>query len=288
LSSSQNMLFAGDMIYNNRLLSFENNRSLLSWEKNLEQLSILPWDDIVSAHGYMTRRSALKKTQSYLLRLKEQVLKALHHNLTKEEAVRKIKMLSYSKDRLYKMWHHKNVAIVYDELKSKKLVLFSSPIITKKNILKRVVVEKKKKVKVVKKRVKLYEKKKKKSKKNTLKIHYVNFKTAMRQAKAQHKLVFLKIRSTDCKYCDQLNRTLRTNREAKKLIKQYFKIVEINEDYEEVPVDVRISATPTIIFIRADNKKILMHFSGIQPLGELLEILHELVNDGHNGAYLKP
>jgi hypothetical protein len=40
--------------------------------------------------------------------------------------------------------------------------------------------------------------------------------------------------------------------------------------------------------MRPDNKKVLMKISGIRALGELLEILHEAVDDGHNGGYLKP
>ena len=53
-------------------------------------------------------------------------------------------------------------------------------------------------------------------------------------------------------------------------------------------MSLSIRSTPTLIFIRPDNKKILMKLAGIRALGELLEVLNEAVDDGRNGAYLKP
>ena len=74
----------------------------------------------------------------------------------------------------------------------------------------------------------------------------------------------------------------------KKLLNKYFELVKINIDYENVPMGIIVRSTPTLIFIRPDNKKNLMQLSGIRALGELLEILNEAVDDGHNGGYLKP
>ena len=68
------IVFAGDMIFNNRIVPLKNNRSLLVWQEGLKLLDSLPWIDIISAHGYMTRRSALKNTESYLTLLKDEVL----------------------------------------------------------------------------------------------------------------------------------------------------------------------------------------------------------------------
>lgn len=59
-------------------------------------------------------------------------------------------------------------------------------------------------------------------------------------------------------------------------------------DYSKVPLGIRIASTPTIIFVRPSDKKVLMELAGIRALGELLEILNEAVDDGHNGGYLKP
>ena len=49
-----------------------------------------------------------------------------------------------------------------------------------------------------------------------------------------------------------------------------------------------VRSTPTLIFIEPNNKKVLMKLPGIKALGELLEVLNEAVDDGHNGGYLRP
>ena len=53
-------------------------------------------------------------------------------------------------------------------------------------------------------------------------------------------------------------------------------------------MDLTVRSTPTLIFIKPDNKKVLMKLAGIRALGELLEVLNEAVDDGHNGGYLRP
>jgi len=65
-------------------------------------------------------------------------------------------------------------------------------------------------------------------------------------------------------------------------------LVKINTDYEDIPLGLTVRSTPTLIFVQANNKKVLMKLAGIRALGELLEILNEAVDDGHNGGYLRP
>ena len=195
---------------------------------------------------------------------------------SKEESIKRIKLSSYSEDRLYSFWHPKNVATVYDELK--------------KDMVSKLIKNNRSETKIVKHKVetKPTPKVKKMLVKKVPKVKYVDFKTAIKRAKKKHKIVFIKVRSTTCKYCDELDSVISSNNKVKKILNKYFEVVMINTDYDDLPIDVRISSTPTLLFLKPHNRELLMNLTGIRALGEFYNILKELVADGHNGGYLKP
>jgi glyoxylase-like metal-dependent hydrolase (beta-lactamase superfamily II) len=279
---SKKIVFAGDMIFNNRIVALKNNRSILVWQEGLELLKSLPWDDIVSSHGYMTRRSALKNTESYLSLLKSEVKSSLLSGESKENAIKNIKLSAFSEDKLYDSWHKKNVASVYDELMNSKKIKSNK---TTKSITS----ENKKSTKieeVIKKEI-VEPKRITKIKKIVPTINYVSFDEAIKSAKANNKIIFLKVRSTTCKYCDELDSVIANDNSVKEILNSYFETVSINSDYDAIPYNMRIEHTPTLIFLRANSEEPLMNLTGINALGEFLEVLEEVVNDGHNGGYLK-
>jgi thioredoxin-related protein len=259
----------------------------------------------------MTRRSAVIRTRSYLSLLKSEVLENISNGISRVEVIAKVRLLSFSEDRFYKKWHSRNVASVYDEL---MLSQSSNILMNKKGTLEQKVVEamggieknmlevvlepKSDKSMIIKEKPKLKTKLKKLPKKNIIvkkekplksrAVQYRSFSQAVNIAKTKNKIVLIKVRSTVCKYCDQLDRVMRRNSTVKKLLNKYFELVKINTDYEDIPMSLTVRSTPTLIFIQPDNKKLLMKLAGIRALGELLEILNEAVDDGHNGGYLKP
>jgi len=265
------IVFAGDMIFNNRVVSLLDNRSLLSWESGLSKLEKLPWTDIISSHGYMTKRSALKKTKKYLKLLKNNISKYIKKGKSKKEILNYVKLSSFEKERLYSTLHLKNVDIAYNELKKKIKIIKKVKVLVEKAI------------------VKPKPKPKPEPEPESFSIEYKNFKTAILNAKSKNKIVLIKVRSTTCKYCDQLDEIITNNKEVKELLHKYYEIVNINIDYEDIPLELalEVRSTPTLIFIEPKNKRILMQLPGIRVLGELLEILNEAVEDGHNGGYLK-
>jgi len=266
---SKKIVFAGDMIFNNRIVPLKNHRSLLVWQKGLKILESLPWMDIISSHGYMTRRSALKNTQNYLTLLENEVDFYIKNGKSKKDSIENIRLSSFSEDRLYSFWHPKNVKTVYDELEKKNIP-------PAKQIT---IAEKKKSFTILKDTPKV---------KKVPNVHYVDFKKAVKLAKLRHKIIFIKVRSSTCKYCDELDKVIKTNDRVKNILNKYFEIVTINTDYEDLPIDARISSTPTLLFLQPHSTVPLMHLTGIRALGEFYSILKELVNDGHNGGYLKP
>jgi len=284
---SKKIVFAGDMIFNNRIVPLKNNRSLLVWQEGLELLNSLVWEDVISAHGYMTKRSALKNTQSYLALLKSEVKSSILSGESREDAIKNIKLSAFSEDRLYAFWHPKNVASVYDEFTKKKELEINAiskitTSVAKSETKKRVEVKK-----IVKKEL-VKPKPKKIVKKKVTSVNYVSFATAKKQAKAKNKIIFLKVRSTTCKYCDELDSVISSNSKVKTILNKYFMVVNLNSDYDEIPYGINIQHTPTLIFLKPNSKRPLMNLTGIKALGEFYGILKEVVADGHAGGYLKP
>ena len=286
------ILFSGDMVFNNRIIPLKYNRSLFTWEKELNKIENLEWNDLVSAHGYMTKRSALNHTKAYLKALKDGLKRGIKEGKSKEELVRTFNLTNFSKDRQYELWHPKNVASVYDELK--KILLEENvaraleAMKEKKHHQKFVLKKKKHHKQSVLKKKKEKKRKKELKKKKIPTIHYVSFTEAVKRGKLNDKIVLVKVRSTHCKYCDQLDRIMKKNRQVREIINRYYEMVVVNGDKEEIPLGLRIQSTPTLIFIQPKNKKVLMQLTGIQALGELLEILNEAVDDGHREGYLHP
>jgi glyoxylase-like metal-dependent hydrolase (beta-lactamase superfamily II)/thioredoxin-related protein len=279
------IIFVGDMVFNNRIIPLKYNRSLLTWEKALNQIEKLEWNDLVSAHGYVTRRSALNHTEEYLKALKEGVKRGIKEGKSKEELVQTFNLTNFLEDRQYEVWHPRNVATVYDELKKIEVLKKKMSLDEK---LKKEVQNALKTMQKKNHHTKPLVKKKKLKKKNIRAIHYVSFGEALKQGRLKHKIVLVKVRSTTCKYCDQLDRVIKRNRQVREIINKYYEIVLINSDHEEIPFGLRVQSTPTLIFIQPKNKKVLMKLAGIRALGELLEILNEAVEDGHREGYLRP
>ena len=282
------IIFVGDMLFNNRVVPLKYSRSLLVWEKGIAELEALDWTDAISAHGYKTRRSAVTHTKNYLSSLKSIVLKGLAKSKTKQEILDTAGLHEFEEDRQYSYWHPINVASVYDEFKEleekKKHSDKKNSLLTKmSNEIKKLQVKQKKKLAKVK-----MHKKKNKSKPKAISVKYVSFATAIKKAKREKKIVLIKVRSTTCKYCDQLNRVIEHNNRVKKLLNKYYEVVSINSDSEKIPLGLSIQSTPTLIFVQPNTTKVLMNLQGIHALGELLEILNEAIDDGHVGGYLKP
>ncbi len=282
------IVFAGDMLFNNRMVPLKYGRSLHVWKKGLAELESLEWKDVISAHGYKTRRSALKYTKSYLNSLERIVLKGLKNAKSKQEVLDEAELVEFKDVRQYSYWHPINVASVYDELKALEKKRDSS--VKEKSLLtkmskeiKKLQLKQKKKLKKVK-----VDKPKKIPKQQAINVKYVSFETAIKKAKDKKRIVLVKVRSTTCKYCDQLNRVIEHNNRVKKLLNRYFEVVNINSDSDEIPLGLFIQSTPTLIFIEPNSKQVLMNLQGIHALGELLEILNEAIDDGHAGGYLKP
>ena len=269
---SRNVLFAGDMIYNNRIPALKKGRSLIKWLKALKKIEKQSWERVISAHGIKSRYSALRNTQSYLTLLKERVEEAIQNGMDKQSAVREIQLLSFIDDSLYNKWHKKNVAVAYDEL---------SKIVPQKVVTPTPKPKKKVKAKTITKP------KPKAQKKYEPNIRYYGFSQAIKKAKQEKKIVLLKVRSDNCPFCDELDQTLKHNNQVKRLINKHYVMVQMNNSRDHLPLGIHVGVTPSLAFIRPDQQKVEMIIPGIEALGELINVLKEGIKDGKAQGYLK-
>ncbi len=274
---SRNVLFAGDMIYNNRIPALKKGRSLVKWLKALKEIERSSWERVISAHGVKSRYSALRNTQSYLTILKERVEEAIQNGLSKESAVREIQLLPFIEESLYTKWHKKNVAVAYDELSKSVKKKETAKVITKKAVEKKHQKIEEVKAKKVVKTKRTYEPN----------IRYHSLSQAFKQAKREKKILLLKIRSDNCPFCDELDNTLKHNNQVKRMINQNYIMVQKNNSRDQLPLNIHVGVTPSLAFIRPDNQKVEMLISGIESLGELITVLKEGIKDGKENGYLK-
>ncbi|NEW61733.1 hypothetical protein GSY74_10585 [Sulfurovum sp. bin170] len=279
------LILAGDMIFNNRLPSLNNGRSLLKWIEALKKIENSSWDTIISAHGVKTKRSSLKNTKSYLTMLRDEVRESIKNGSSREDAIENIKMLSFQEDKLYDIWHKKNISLAYDELKNEEksnpTIALVPPMESKKVDKPKVVQEKEKPKKPE------IEKPKEVKKKREPSIQYDNFDTAMRLAKKYKKIVLLKIRSDNCPYCDELDIVMKRSSKIKRMVNANYRMTYLNNSRDKLPLGIEVGLTPALVFIRPDTKEIVMTIKGIRAIGELIDVLKEGIKDGRANGYLK-
>jgi glyoxylase-like metal-dependent hydrolase (beta-lactamase superfamily II) len=110
------LILVGDIIYNNRIPHLKNNRSLLRWIDAIEKIEKSSWDTIISAHGVKTKRNAITSTKSYLLELRDAVMKSIKNGKSRDETINSVKMVSFQDEKLYDKLHRENVENAYNEL----------------------------------------------------------------------------------------------------------------------------------------------------------------------------
>jgi glyoxylase-like metal-dependent hydrolase (beta-lactamase superfamily II) len=315
----RDIIFVGDMIFNNRLPSLKNGRSIVHWLEAIKKIEETSWKRLISSHGINTRYTAMKNTKSYLTILRDTVTQKIESGETKESILNSTKMFSFMEDTLYPECHRENVSFAYDELSqevTKQEVTrqeVSKQEIPKQEIPKQEIPKQeipKQEVSKIEKRDPIQSKsmipppktatvevivpkafQKKPIPKSVRKyrepsIHYYGFHQAIKKAKADKKILLIKVRSDNCPFCNELDTVLKKNNEVKRLINKNFVMVTINHSRDELPLNINIGLTPSLVFVRADTQEVKMIIPGIEALGELVDTLKEGIVDGHREGYL--
>ncbi|RUM72759.1 MAG: MBL fold metallo-hydrolase [Sulfurovum sp.] len=109
------VLFAGDLVFNDRLTSIRDG-SLLGSLEALKKIDAYHARVIIGGHGYRTDANATKSLEGYLAQMKKEILDAQDQDIGMEEITQKVTMPAYQKTKLYSVLHARNVTDAYREL----------------------------------------------------------------------------------------------------------------------------------------------------------------------------
>jgi glyoxylase-like metal-dependent hydrolase (beta-lactamase superfamily II) len=116
------------------------------------------------------------------------------------------------------------------------------------------------------------------AKREATSINYTNFDLAKKEAMSENKYIMIKVEAGDCEPCVALNYELENNHHIKEMVRKHIKAVEINADYDAIPMGLSYMGTPTVFLIEPKSNRVLMQLEGTlaakdleQSLGRFLE-----------------
>ncbi|MBN2816336.1 MAG: MBL fold metallo-hydrolase [Campylobacterales bacterium] len=109
---SQKIVFAGDLVFNDRIPSIRDG-SLQGWIDTLDEIRSLDVEHIVGGHGNLVTKDALTMTYNYLVELQSEVSRLLDEGVEIADIVNIVEMPKYKNINLYDVMHRQNVEIAY-------------------------------------------------------------------------------------------------------------------------------------------------------------------------------
>ncbi|HSF23620.1 MAG TPA: MBL fold metallo-hydrolase [Blastocatellia bacterium] len=114
----------GDLFFNKVIpvIDRAHGASTLEWTETIDAViaRVDPASQFIPGHGEVTTAADLKAFKQYLLDLRTAVKKAIDQGMTREQAIKEVKLAQYSQYGGYEQRFPGNVGTVYDELKASK------------------------------------------------------------------------------------------------------------------------------------------------------------------------
>ena len=111
-------------------------------------------------------------------------------------------------------------------------------------------------------------------------IHYVSFEKAIEKAKKEDKIVIIEATAPHCRYCAKMNKEVLTDKKILDLLEKEFIMVSVDLSKEVLPMDLRVSMTPTFffLFVEKNKKKVkIKRIPGAWSKEDFLDILQESI-----------
>ncbi|MCJ7766100.1 MAG: MBL fold metallo-hydrolase [Thiovulaceae bacterium] len=105
-------LFCGDVVFNDRLPSLRDG-DINGWIATLEMIKAMPLKSIIGGHGNAVGRDAVDLTYRYLVQLRSEVKEAIDKGVGIGNAVKTVRMPSFSSVGLYDVMQAQNVEAAY-------------------------------------------------------------------------------------------------------------------------------------------------------------------------------
>ena len=112
----------GDLFFNKVIpvIDRAHGASTLEWTETIDAViaRVDPASQFIPGHGEVTTTDDLKAFKQYLLDLRAAVKKAIEQGMTREQAIKEVKLAQYAKYTSYEQRFPGNVGTVYDEIKA--------------------------------------------------------------------------------------------------------------------------------------------------------------------------
>ncbi|HFQ62533.1 MAG TPA: DUF255 domain-containing protein [Epsilonproteobacteria bacterium] len=108
----------------------------------------------------------------------------------------------------------------------------------------------------------------------------ISFDKALEQAKKENKIIIIKATAPHCRYCAKMDREVLIDKNIVNLLKKEFIVVSVDLSKNVLPLDLRVSMTPTFFFIfpqKDKNKVKIKRIPGAWSKEDFLDILKESI-----------
>jgi cyclase len=112
---SQEVLFVGDIVFNNRLPSLRDG-NINHWIETLHYIKKEEYKYIIGGHGTLVDPTSVEFTYNYLSELKQKILQAIDEGEDIEDAINNIPMNKYKNSPMYELLHKQNIETAYRTL----------------------------------------------------------------------------------------------------------------------------------------------------------------------------
>lgn len=113
--------------------------------------------------------------------------------------------------------------------------------------------------------------------------------SALSMAKASNRIVMVKVEANNCGFCEKLNSALISNATMKRLLGQYFVLLKINIDKEDLPAIKNageIEIAPTVIFVSPSGES-MQRVEGFGSANEMISVMGSVIATSKNSKYIK-
>jgi thioredoxin-related protein len=111
-------------------------------------------------------------------------------------------------------------------------------------------------------------------------INWLNYDEALALAKKENKMVALMVTNEYCGYCKKMHRTTLSDDKVKATLEEFFVPAIVDTSKESIPVNYKISGTPTFLFL--DTKEELIYRAvGFKTTDSFNKILTQVMMRRH-------
>ena len=107
-------------------------------------------------------------------------------------------------------------------------------------------------------------------------MNKMSYEEALKRAKEENKLLMFSIRSTDCKYCERMERETLSDGTVLNALSENFITLHYNQDEDELPLGLQSNMTPSFVFVN-QNEDIVDISLGRRDISEFLELLNSVL-----------